>query len=434
MQFIRHWKKFLALALVGLLSSWLISCDSGNNATSNNTSCNTSGSAEVEFWTMQLSPKFDDYFNMLISEFEAENPGTTVNWVDVPWADMETKILAAVSAGNAPDVVNLNPNFASQLATKGAWLTLDDKLSDEDKAVYLPKIFEATQLNGDCVGFPWYLTARVTLYNTDIFEAAGVAEPPATFEELATVAKQIKDETGKYAFFISFVPEDAADVLQSFVQMGVPLVDDEGNAAFNTPEGKAVFQYWADLYQQELLPREVLTQGHQQAIQLYQSGQTAILASGAEFLSSIETNAPDIAAATQSAPQISGSTGKKNVAAMDLVIPKSTDVEEAALKFATFVTNDENQLAFAKEANVLPSTVNAMADSYFTDLPESASPVEVARAVSAGQLEDAAVLIPAMEDVKVLQKAIYDNLQAAMLGDKTVDQAVADAADEWNNR
>ena len=434
MQFIRHWKKFLALALVGLLSSWLISCDSGNNATSNNTSGNTSGSAEVEFWTMQLSPKFDDYFNMLISEFEAENPGTTVNWVDVPWADMETKILAAVSAGNAPDVVNLNPNFASQLATKGAWLTLDDKLSDEDKAVYLPKIFEATQLHGDSFGFPWYLTARGTLYNTDIFEAAGVAEPPATFEELATVAKQIKDETGKYAFFISFVPEDAADVLQSYVQKGVPLVAAAANAPFTAPEGKAVFQYWADLYQQELLPREVLTQGHQQAIQLYQSGQTAILASGAEFLSSIETNAPDIAAATQSAPQISGSTGKKNVAAMDLVIPKSTDVEEAALKFATFVTNDENQLAFAKEANVLPSTVYAIADSYFSVLPESASPVEVARGVSAGQLEFAAGLIPAMEDVKVLQKAIYDNLQAAMLGDKTVDQAVADAADEWNNR
>jgi len=383
---------------------------------------------------MQLSPKFDDYFDQLITEFEAENPDLAVNWVDVPWADMETKILAAVSAGNAPDVVNLNPNFASQLATRGAWLTLDDKLTEEEKAVYLPKIFEATQIDGDSFGFPWYLTARVTLYNTEIFEAAGVAEPPATFAELAAVARQIKDETGKYAFFISFVPEDAADVLQSFVQMGVPLVDDAGNAAFNTPEGKAVFQYWTDLYQQELLPREVLTQGHQQAIQLYQSGETAILASGAEFLSSIETNAPSIAAATASAPQISGSTGKKNVAAMDLVIPKSTDAEAAALKFATFVTNDANQLEFAKAANVLPSTVEAMSNSYFTDLPENASPVEVARSVSASQLDDAAVLIPAMEDVKVLQKVVYDNLQAAMLGDKSVDEAVADAADEWDNR
>ena len=429
MSFIRHWKRFIAFALVGLLSSWLISCGSATTSPSENPD-----SAEVEFWTMQLSPKFDDYFNTLIDDFEAENPDIAVKWVDVPWGDMETKILAAVSAGNAPDVVNLNPNFASQLASKGAWLTLDDKLSPEEQAVYLPKIWEATQLNGESFGFPWYLTARVTLYNTEIFEEAGISEPPATFEDLAEVAKQVKDKTGKYAFFISFVPEDAADVLQSFVQMGVPLVDDDGNAAFNTPAGRQVFQYWTDLYQQELLPREVLTQGHQQAIQLYQSGETAILASGAEFLSSIESNAPDIAAATKSAPQISGSTGKKNVAAMDLVIPKSTDAEAAALKFATYVTNNANQLEFAKAANVLPSTVGAMEDSYFSEVSAEATPVEVARSVSASQLEDAAVLIPAMEDVKELQKIVYDNLQASMLGDKTVDEAVADAAEEWNNR
>ena len=112
----------MALALVGLLSSWLISCGSSDNASSTD----ASGKTEVEFWTMQLSPKFDDYFDALITEFETANPDIAVNWVDVPWADMETKILAAVSANNAPDVVNLNPNFASQLATQGAWLTLDD--------------------------------------------------------------------------------------------------------------------------------------------------------------------------------------------------------------------------------------------------------------------------------------------------------------------
>ena len=427
---IRHWNKFLALALVGLLSSWLISCGSGTNANSTN----ADGKTEVEFWTMQLSPKFDDYFDALITDFETENPDIAIKWVDVPWTDMETKILAAVSAGNAPDVVNLNPNFASQLAAKGAWLTLDDKLTPEEQAVYLPKIWEATQINGESFGFPWYLTARVTLYNTEIFDAAGITTPPATFEALADVAKQVKEKTGKYAFFISFVPTDAADVLQSFIQMGVPLIDDAGKAAFNTPEGREVFQYWSDLYQAELLPREVLTKGHSEATQLYQAGEIAILTSGAEALSGIASNAPKVAEVTKSAPQISGSTGKTNVAAMDLVIPKSTDAEEVAIEFATYVTNDANQLEFAKEANVLPSTVAAAKDSYFTDIPADATPVKIAHSVSAAQLEDAAVLIPAMEDVKELQKLVYDNLQAAMLGDKTVDEAVNDAAEEWDNR
>jgi putative chitobiose transport system substrate-binding protein len=432
----QRWRRFWVLAITGLLVGWLISCSGGNSGSSENGGAGDAGSEAqtVEFWTMQLQPKFTDYFNQLIASFEAENPTLKVNWIDVPWADMQSKVLSAVSAGTAPDVVNLNPDFASQLASRNAWLPLDDQLSAEQKALYLPKIWQASTLNGESFGLPWYLTARVTLFNQDLFQKAGLQAAPKTFDELAQAAKAIKEKTGKYAFFVSFVPEDAADVLQSFVQMGVPLVDAQGKAAFNTPEGKKVFQYWSDLYQQDLLPRDVVTQGHRRAIELYQAGETAILASGAEFLDTIATNAPDIAKATASAPQISGSTGKKNVAVMNLVIPRSTKVPEAALKFALYVTNDANQLTFAKAANVLPSTVSAAKDSYFTSLPADASPVDKARSVSASQLTDAEVLIPAMEDIKVLQKIVYTNLQATMLKQKTVDQAVQDAAAEWDAR
>ncbi len=426
----RAWKRFGLWMAIGLLTTWLIGCGTSNR----NTSVDDNGVQEVEFWTMQLQPEFTDYFNTLIEAFEAENPGIQVRWIDVPWADMQSKILTAVSAGTAPDVVNLNPDFASQLASKKAWLPLDDRIDPNAKATYLDKIWNASTLDGNSFGIPWYLTTRIALYNQDLFAAADIAEPPQTYEELAVVAEQIKAATGKYAFFISFVPEDAADVLQSFVQMGVPLIDEQGNAAFDTPEGQAVFQYWTDLYQRELLPREVLTQGHRRAVELYQAGETALLAAGAEFLGTIEKNAPSIAAVTASAPQISGATGKKNVAVMNLVIPRSTDAPEAALQFALYVTNDANQLAFAQAANVLPSTVAALEDSYFTEPPTDASPVALARSVSAGQMPDAEVLIPAMDDIKVLQKAIYTNLQAAMLGQKTVDQAVADAAAEWDAR
>ncbi|MEM6436978.1 MAG: sugar ABC transporter substrate-binding protein, partial [Cyanobacteria bacterium P01_D01_bin.115] len=302
----RFWKRFSLLMMLGLLMSWLISC--GNPNPTNE--AEAEGTQEIEFWTMQLQPNFTDYFNTLIAEFEAENPDITVRWVDVPWGDMQSKILTAVSAGTAPDVVNLNPDFASQLAGKQAWLSLGDRVPEADKSLYLDKIWQANTLNGDSFGLPWYLTTRVTLYNQSLFESAGLTEPPATYAELAVAAEKIRAATGKYAFFISFVPEDAADVLQSFVQMGVPVVDENGDAAFDTPEGRAVFQYWTDLYQQELLPREVLTQGHRRAVELYQAGETAILASGAEFLSTIEKNAPDIAAATASAAQITGDTGK----------------------------------------------------------------------------------------------------------------------------
>lgn len=429
---IRTWKRLGLFTLLGLVLSWLISCGSGTPTAEN--AQQSGGKQEIEFWTMQLQPEFNDYFNQLIANFEQENPTLRVRWVDVPWADMEKKILTAVSANTAPDVVNLNPNFASQLAERNAWLYLDEKVPADVRQLYLPKIWQASMLNGKSFGIPWYLTTRVTIYNTDLLKQSGVTQPPATYAELMPVAKQMKEKTGKYAFFTTVVPGDSGELLESFVQMGVELVDAQGKAAFNTPKGKAAFQYWVDMYKNGMMPQEALTEGHRHAIDLYQQGNTAILASGAEFLNTIAKNAPTVAQVSASAPQITGETGKKNVAVMNLVIPRDTDVPEAALKFALYVTNDANQLAFAKAANVLPSTVKALQDPYFQAAPANATPVDKARIVSAQQMKDAEVLIPAMKGAKELQKVIYDNLQAAMLGQKSVDQAIADAAQAWNQR
>ena len=120
---------------------------------------------------------------------------------------------------------------------------------------------------------------------------------------------------------------------------------------------------------------------------------------------------------------------------MNLAIPRNTDKPEEALNYALYVTNTKNQLAFAKAANVLPSTKEAVT-TYIEELSNQPiiSPVEEARKVSAMQLQDAEVLIPAMDNLQLLQKAIYENLQAAMLKEKTVEQAVKDAAAEWDSQ
>lgn len=451
---LRSRRQFLGGTLGGLFLALAVSCGNSTNPGGNSS---TPGTTEVEFWTMQLSPDFDDYFNTLIDRFEAENPTVSVRWVDVPWSAMESKILTAVSAGTAPDVVNLNPTFASQLASRDAWLNLDTVIPPEVRQEYLPNIWQASTLGDLSFGLPWYLTTRITIHNQEILTAAGITTPPTTYAELADVARTVKEKTGKYAFFVTFVPEDSAEVLESLVQMGVTLVNDQGEAAFVSEAGRSAFQYWVDLYQAGLLPQEVLTQGHRRAIELYQSGETAILASSPEFLNSIAINAPTIAAVSAASPQISGSTGQKNVAVMNLVIPQEVTESgeaqtQAALDFALYVTNSANQLAFAQAANVLPSTTQALAD-YQASLaagvaappgapaPEAAaeaappSPAVLqARLVSAEQLNSAQVLIPAMADLNLLKKALYENLQAAMLGQKSVDQALEDAAAAWNAR
>ena len=416
-------RRFVVGGLIGLVLTGVVSCLKSP----------TSGTPQLEFWTMQLQPKFNDYFKDAIAKFEVANPGIKVHWVDVPWGAMQGKIQAAMGAKTAPDVVNLNPDFAIQLAAKNAWLDLNPVLTKGENKEYIPSIWQAGTLDGKAFSFPWYLTTNVTIYNQELLTKAGVAKPPTTYQELAQAAKQIKEKTGKYAFFTTFVPEDSNDVLESLVQMGVQLVDKQGKAAFNTPAGRAAFQYWVDLYKQGLLPKEALTQGHQQGIQLYQAGETAMLSAGAPFIDTIAKNAPQIAKVSAVAPQISGQTGKKGVAVMNLVIPRSTKMSEAAVKFALFVTNASNQVAFAQASDTLPSNVKAVAD-YKTKLGSSndKSALAQGKLISAEQLSQSEILIPPLKNLNVLKKAIYENLQAAMLGEKTVDRAVTTAAADWD--
>jgi putative chitobiose transport system substrate-binding protein len=295
-------------------------------------------------------------------------------------------------------------------------------------------MWKANTLGDKSFGLPWYITTNITIYNKELFKKAGIAQPPKTYQELAQVAQQIKDKTKKYAFFATLVPEDANDVLESLVQMGVELVNASGKAAFDTPAGQAAFQYWVDLYKQGLLPKEILTQGHKQGMQLYQSGEIALLSAGAPAVNDIAKNAPQIAKVSAIAPQISGQTGKISVAVMNMVVPRTTKNPDMAVKFALFVTNAANQLAFANNSDTLPSQVQAIAD-YQTKMKASdQSALAQGKVISASQLSKAEVLIPPMKDIGVLKKAIYENLQAAMLGEKTVDQAIKTAAKAWDDR
>ncbi|WP_310427458.1 sugar ABC transporter substrate-binding protein [Chamaesiphon sp. VAR_48_metabat_135_sub] len=420
---ISNLRRLLICGLLGLVLTGVVSCLKSPS----------SKTPQLEFWTMQLQPKFNDYFKDAISKFEVANPGIKVHWVDVPWGAMQGKIQAAMGAKTAPDVVNLNPDFAIQLAARNAWLNLDSVLTKGESKEYLPSIWQAGTLEGKAFSFPWYLTTNVTIYNQELLTKAGVLQPPTTYQELAQAAKQIKEKTGKYALFTTFVPEDSNDVLESLVQMGVQLIDKQGKTAFNTPAGRAAFQYWVDLYKQGLLPKEALTQGHQQGIQLYQAGETAMLSAGAPFIDTIAKNAPQIAKISAVAPQISGQTGKKGVAVMNLVIPRSSKMSDAAVKFALFITNASNQVAFAQASDTLPSNIKAVAD-YKNKLEShnDKSALDRGKLVSAEQLSQSEILIPPLKNLNVLKKAIYENLQAAMLGEKTVEQAVTTAASAWD--
>ncbi|MFR0957930.1 MAG: extracellular solute-binding protein [Roseburia inulinivorans] len=45
------------------------------------------------------SRAFGDFFNDMIAQYESENPGVTVNWTDVPYGDIQSKLVTSVAGG-----------------------------------------------------------------------------------------------------------------------------------------------------------------------------------------------------------------------------------------------------------------------------------------------------------------------------------------------
>jgi carbohydrate ABC transporter substrate-binding protein, CUT1 family (TC 3.A.1.1.-) len=103
------------------------------------------------------------------------------------------------------------------------------------------------------------------------------------------------------------------------------------------------------------------------------------------------------------------------------------------VKFAQFLTNDQNQLQFAQIGNLLPSTVKAAQNDYFRKSKSTNSVNDRARVISASQLAQAEVLIPPVQGIDQLRQIIYAELQLAMLKQKTIKEAIASAEQRWND-
>lgn len=387
------------------------------------------GANTVELWTMQLKPTFADYMGDLIKRWETAHPGAHVNWVDLPSSDIESKTLTAAASGHAPDLVNLNPAFANRLAGAHALepLQIDPPL----RAQYFEAAWEANTVDGRVVGFPWYLSTSVTLYNTTLWKQAGLAvgQWPTTYRELAAAARQIKARTSALGFMPNF--GDRGKFMEVLAAEGVPLLSaDRQHAAFDTPQGVAVLSFWNDLLHDGLIPRESLTQGHREEIDRFQAGQTAAFPAGPQFLNVIRQNSPKLYAVIDVGPQIGGAGGKVGVAVMNLVIPTASTHKALAFDLARFITSGPNQLAFCKIVPILPSVKAAAADPFFR--PTGGTLEERARAIAAQQLQRATLLVPPLPHQNQLAKALDDALQRASLGLATPADALKRAADDWD--
>ena len=387
----------------------------------------------VEFWTMSLKPKFTVYFKTLVKQYEALHPNVELEWVDVPWDALQTKLTAVIVAGSAPALVQLNVPWAYDYALYGALRPIDDLLG-KDRDNYTDGAIADLTFNGKIYGFPHYNSVNVMAYNTALFKQAGITHIPTTRDEQLAAAKEIKARTGQYGFSPAL-----GKIAGLFLEEGLPLVEN-GKAVFNSPAHVAFIAKFADAYKAGGLLKDKLfsEDNYPASIDAYKSGRMAMLEAPPSALTRVRDDARDVYAVTDVAPVPIGGPG---IAAggwlFHFAMPRGTtgSVASEAAQFAKFLTNAENQLEFAKLAGAFPTAKKAVADPHFQRLRTDAGAYEKAMALGAKRMDVVRTLyVAGVSGFERLNKRLQDAVEAAIIGRKDVKTALDEAAAYWNSK
>ena len=388
----------------------------------------------LEFWTISLQPFFTDYVNRMISDYQRANPGVQIKWVDVQMQAIEQKLLAAIAGGVPPDVVNLNVEFTVRIAEKGALLDLDAAVPAAERAKYFDGLWAGGRFRGRSYGIPWYIAPPVLFFNSDLFKKAGLdaLNPPESEDEMIEAARLIKDRTKDYGFMPLI---DGTRLMHRFRENGLPMLSEDGKrAVFNSPAHVAYLERYVDLFKKDYFPDDTLRRGFTGAVERYSAGQLGMLLVGPQFLLRIKESNPEIYAKTFVAPYPMGRGKVIHAGLMALTVPRASRHQQEAVKFALYVTNDENQLEFAKLPGtvIFPSTKKAAADPFFKQ--KGAGPEWKARSIAADELKFGRDLTVVVSNQSELYKIFREAVESAFFGKMTPKEALDWAVREWNAR
>lgn len=218
---------------------------------------------EIEYWQYNFEARVDA-MNMLIEQFEAENPDVRViHNSDIAYADFRTELATSVAGGVGPDVVTLFYGWMASFVEDGYLVPLPEPFTEEYiNENFVPMVSGSAAFDGEYYAVPTAVRALALFYNIDLLEAAGFDGPPETLEEFVEMAVATTVYDGD-ASLDNLVTEGYAVQMngqahhwfrEALVRQfgGVPYNDDYTEVLWNSDAGCEAFA-WLTQFETELL-------------------------------------------------------------------------------------------------------------------------------------------------------------------------------------
>jgi ABC-type glycerol-3-phosphate transport system substrate-binding protein len=265
------------------------------------------------------------------------------------------------------------------------------------------------------------------IYRKSMFEEAGLdpETPPTTWEDAHEMAAQLtRQQDGKYevaGWYISMALNDLTQQYEDALYQagGNYFNDDRTQPLNNTPEGEAALQFWVNFVENEVLPQEGMDSGVPN-LHAYSAGKIALFAGWPQDMLNTKLNAPEIWEDTLTAAPLTNKEQRYQLYVDKYFVYSGTKVPDEAVALVRALVSGEAGIQLGIEGTWgLPSRQEH----------ESAPSYEDPRMqvfLNNIQYGKPRQVVPEHFDV---QPAMGREVEAAIRGVKTVQQALADMDD-----
>jgi multiple sugar transport system substrate-binding protein len=410
------------MAAVGAAALALAGCSSGSSASASaGQDGDQNTKVELTYWHAYSadSPEVNQLNTVVIPAFEKAHPTITVKAVAFPYDQLHQKLLTSTAGGTLPCLVRSDIIWVPELAKLGAIVNMEDQLSDFQTiaAKTYPGALATNLYNGKHFGLPLDTNTRVLMYNEATLAKAGVAQPPATFDDVRALAAKLKG-TGSVAFADNGT--SGWNLFPWIWSAGGDVTDPDQTTAtgyLNSPKSVAGVQLLVDLHKEGQLPDIILggKGGVETSVGL-PSGKYASILDGPWMYPIFQKQNPEFDLKT--APMPDGGGGSISVVGgEDLVMTSSCPDKPQAAEFARYMLGEDAQVAMAKVGQM----------PVLKDLGSTLTDIQPYYAAFAEQLQTAKPRLPNPQYPKI-ETIISTEVQKALKGEQTVQQALDSAA------
>lgn len=311
------------------------------------------------------SPEESRLLEQVLKDFAAKSPDITVAWEPVTQQYAE-KLQTDLAAGTAADVFYVDSLLAPDLASRGVLLPLDEPMAEVGVTAedFYAGLIEAFQWEGRTYGLPKDWSSLAMVYDPRAFEGAGISAPPATWNELRSVAQTLLDATGQAPIIL---PPDFARFIVFLYQAGGAVIGPDGSVAIDSPETQQALDYYYGLYADGLAatPADV---GAQWPGDAFAKDLGVIVFEGNWMFPFLAASAPDKQFLIAELP--TGPAGKVTMGfTVSYSINAKTKVPAAAWELVNYLTGPEGMARWTDLGLAMPSRP-ALAEAWIATYPE----------------------------------------------------------------